>query len=175
MAEPLTPKGVTDIVLETRRAFSDLADYAEAERERANLAESRLRLARNALVATGYFSEEQVGDDVAPRIIELHSFWSSKDVQQQRKIERILATRAGLSPEAVRDAHTVDCMGRAADALRRDGWLSPEAVRERANLAESRLRAVQEVVDEHKRHHPQVDSSTYYMAKVARALEATDG
>lgn len=35
------------------------------------VARERLLLARHALVATGYFTEEQVGEDVAPRITEL--------------------------------------------------------------------------------------------------------
>ena len=38
---------------------------------------ARLRLAREALVATGYFSADQVGDDVAPRITEYASFMES--------------------------------------------------------------------------------------------------
>lgn len=37
------------------------------------LAEERLRRAREALVATGYFTADQVGDDVAPRITEMFS------------------------------------------------------------------------------------------------------
>lgn len=40
------------------------------------LAEERLRLAREALIATGYFTADQVGDDVAPRIIELASHYT---------------------------------------------------------------------------------------------------
>jgi hypothetical protein len=38
-----------------------------------DVAEQRLRLARWALVRTGYFRESEVGDDVAPRITELDS------------------------------------------------------------------------------------------------------
>ena len=33
----------------------------------------RLDLACRALIATGYFTEDEVGDDIAPRITELHS------------------------------------------------------------------------------------------------------
>jgi hypothetical protein len=40
------------------------------ERERLLAAEERVQLARQALLADGYFTEEQVGDDIAPRIIE---------------------------------------------------------------------------------------------------------
>lgn len=36
-------------------------------------APERIRLARRALVADGYFAEDEVGDDVAPRISELSS------------------------------------------------------------------------------------------------------
>jgi hypothetical protein len=38
-------------------------------------ARERLELARRALVATKYFTEDEVGDDVAPRITEL---WSTR-------------------------------------------------------------------------------------------------
>jgi hypothetical protein len=34
------------------------------------VAEERLRLAREALLADGYFTPDQVGDDIAPRITE---------------------------------------------------------------------------------------------------------
>lgn len=43
------------------------------------LAEERLRHAREALVRTGYFTADQVGDDVAPRIIELASHYTEPD------------------------------------------------------------------------------------------------
>ncbi len=41
-------------------------------------AEERLELARQALVSTGHFSADEVGDDVAPRITELWSAGSAK-------------------------------------------------------------------------------------------------
>jgi hypothetical protein len=37
------------------------------------IAEQRLHLARQALTATGYFTPDQIGDDIAPRITELHT------------------------------------------------------------------------------------------------------
>lgn len=46
------------------------------------VADERLRLARNALVATGYFTADQVGDDVAPRITEMASALRGKDKDQ---------------------------------------------------------------------------------------------
>jgi hypothetical protein len=40
--------------------------------------------------------------------------------------------------------------------------------------AEDRMReAVEAVLDEHAAHHPQIDSSTYYMARVRAALAPT--
>ena len=50
-----------------------LAAYLDAvakERRRRQNAEERIALARHALLADGYFTEDQVGDDIAPRIIE---------------------------------------------------------------------------------------------------------
>lgn len=37
-------------------------------------AEQRIELAQRALIATGYFTAEQVGEDIAPRITELWSW-----------------------------------------------------------------------------------------------------
>lgn len=53
-----------------------LTDHQQFVLERAGYtsllaARARLRNARRALVADGYFAEEEVGDDIAPRIIEL--------------------------------------------------------------------------------------------------------
>ena len=44
--------------------------------EISNTALMRLRLAKDALIATGYFKPEEVGDDIAPRITELHSHFA---------------------------------------------------------------------------------------------------
>jgi hypothetical protein len=35
------------------------------------LCQQRIRMAREALIETGYFRADQVGDDIAPRIVEL--------------------------------------------------------------------------------------------------------
>lgn len=53
------------------------ARVREVERER-DLATERLRLAKDALVRIGYFTADEVSDDVAPRIIE---FASAKRVE----------------------------------------------------------------------------------------------
>lgn len=50
-----------DALATARRGLSDRVEVAEA----------RLTLARNALIATGYFTAADVGDDIAPRITEL--------------------------------------------------------------------------------------------------------
>lgn len=41
-------------------------------------AEARLELARQALIGTGYFTADQVGDDIAPRITELVSHYTTE-------------------------------------------------------------------------------------------------
>lgn len=56
-------------------------------------AKERIRLAKIALIDTGYFKEDEVGDDIAPRILELHTAlvnpneWNGglKHLQEQRK------------------------------------------------------------------------------------------
>lgn len=39
----------------------------------------RLRRARQALVATGYFKADEIGEDIAPRITELHAAFAPSD------------------------------------------------------------------------------------------------
>lgn len=55
--------------------YAELAEELARQRERADLAETRLDLARQALVADGYFTRAEVGEwdqpDIAPRITEL--------------------------------------------------------------------------------------------------------
>lgn len=74
-------KSATEIILESRRAVSDLADYADEQRQRANFAEYRLRAVRRVLEDTHYFSPAQIGDDLAPRVVELVSFLRSQIAQ----------------------------------------------------------------------------------------------
>lgn len=47
-------------------------ERTNAERER-DVLQTRLDLAKQALIGTGYFKPEEVGDDIAPRITELWS------------------------------------------------------------------------------------------------------
>lgn len=54
-----------------RRSEHDAAGFVDWAR--LSIAEERLQLARRALIQTGYFTAEQVGDDIAPRITELYS------------------------------------------------------------------------------------------------------
>ena len=56
--------------LDSDSALSALRQILRAEKRRRQNAEDRLALARHALLADGYFTEDQVGDDVAPRITE---------------------------------------------------------------------------------------------------------
>lgn len=63
----------------SEEAMFDLADrwlawYDSREIEIPTQPErERLDLAKRALIDTGYFTEDQVSDDIAPRIIEMHS------------------------------------------------------------------------------------------------------
>ena len=45
----------------------------------------RLTLARNALIATGYFTADQVGDDVAPRITEMFAALAAPTGQEAQE------------------------------------------------------------------------------------------
>lgn len=68
----LAEQSVGDLASET---LQDLAPGAHAFVGAIldTVAAQRLEQARKALIATGYFTADQVGDDIAPRIIELHS------------------------------------------------------------------------------------------------------
>ena len=73
--QPVTADVVKDIVSQTRNAFSDLADYADAETERANLAESRLRAVEAELpkTFTGLSSDQYVSVDKIRAALEAES------------------------------------------------------------------------------------------------------
>lgn len=60
-----------DVVAELHRQLAAL----ESQRD---LAKERLNLARDALILDGYFTETQVDDDVASRIVELCSYLRSQ-------------------------------------------------------------------------------------------------
>jgi hypothetical protein len=56
---------------------------AEVERLRA-----RLRLAKGALIDTGYFAEDEVSEDVAPRIVELNGWLRAKVASLEKVNDR---------------------------------------------------------------------------------------
>ena len=56
--------------LDSDSALSALRQILRAEHRRRQKAEERIQLARWALLKDGYFTDEQVGDDIAPRITE---------------------------------------------------------------------------------------------------------
>lgn len=60
---------------------------------RAESAERRIELARQALIATNYFRPEEVGDDIAPRIAELHA-----EITAQQRLAALLAAQPGAAP-----------------------------------------------------------------------------
>lgn len=103
LAEALAP-GLRDRLVELVEAPEGAAAYVE-QRDRAqraddlaqecrrqlhslqrqhDTAQERLALARHALVATGYFTEAEVGPDVAPRITELWAHVTTPDHGSQR-------------------------------------------------------------------------------------------
>lgn len=68
------------------------------------VAEQRLTAARDALVATGYFTAEQVGDDIAPRITEMvtqlrhdYAICHRDAVVNAQAVGELEAVRAGLT------------------------------------------------------------------------------
>lgn len=52
------------------RLVDEMAATVEEQRTRADNAEERLCLAREALVRDGYFGADEIGDDIAPRLVE---------------------------------------------------------------------------------------------------------
>lgn len=62
--------------------------------DRREAAESRLRLAKDSLVATGYFKAHQVDDDIAPRIGEFA-------IAMQQKLERLDKINADASKAGI--------------------------------------------------------------------------
>ncbi|MFJ1667370.1 hypothetical protein ACIOK4_13475 [Streptomyces bottropensis] len=69
----------------------------EQQRTRADNAEERLRLAREALARDGYFTADEIGDDIAPRITEL----SNARIEETRELikERALLWRRAAEAE----------------------------------------------------------------------------
>lgn len=75
----------TPIPAETLRQLSEVPPelLTEQQRTRADNAEARLHLAREALIADGYFCrDDEIGDDIAPRITEL----SNARLEATRKV-----------------------------------------------------------------------------------------
>jgi hypothetical protein len=57
------------------------------------VADERLRLARKALLATGFFRSGDVDDEIAPRISELHSYYTQMVERLTRQLEDVDAGR----------------------------------------------------------------------------------
>lgn len=62
---------------------------------RADNAEERLRLAREALVRDGYFTADEIGDDIAPRLVEWLSHHRDRAEEAEAELTRL---RAGEEP-----------------------------------------------------------------------------
>jgi hypothetical protein len=69
--------------------------------------EERLRLARSALVGTGYFTADEVGPDVAPRITELHAALTARLAELEAQL-----AGARLALGVVKDALNAERAGR---------------------------------------------------------------
>lgn len=65
-----------------RDALRDENERLHLDREALSV---RLTLARNALIATGYFTADQVGDDVAPRITEMFAALAAPTGQEAQE------------------------------------------------------------------------------------------
>jgi hypothetical protein len=93
----LAMAGVMEAVAEDiERMARPVAEAVAAHDERVraeavSVAERRVSLAREALIGTGYFTPDQVGDDIAPRITELWSAsrptMNTRAAEQRRLVE----------------------------------------------------------------------------------------
>lgn len=94
---------------------------AEQERHDALAAEERLDLARRALVATGYFTADEVGRDVAPRITELWArFHATPEPDRPEGIDTRAAARLAWTLGIVTHALVEDYTLLAANPV--EGW-----------------------------------------------------
>lgn len=79
-----------DVPVENRRLMiavaDEIASWLDVTSEFVPYASQRLRLAIDALINTGYFTPDQVGDDVAPRIVEL---WAAKRHDLDKMIDEV--------------------------------------------------------------------------------------
>lgn len=87
----------TPIPAETLIRMSEVPPelLTEQQRTRADNAEERLRLAREALVEDGYFTADQVGPAAAPRIVEWLSHHRDRAEEAEAELARL---RAGEEP-----------------------------------------------------------------------------
>jgi hypothetical protein len=76
-------------------------------------AEERLQLAHEALVSTGYFDKSQVGDDVAPRILEMYA-----DLTRGTRSGYVHTTGYLLAD----DAKDINVLTRLCNNYGEDGW-----------------------------------------------------
>ena len=83
----------TPIPAATLMQMSDVPSelLTEQQRTRADNAEERLRLAREALTRDGYFKAGEIGDDIAPRIVEwlTHHRERAEEAEDQLRRTRI--------------------------------------------------------------------------------------
>lgn len=64
-----------------------------------NASQQRLKLARDALVADGYFTELEVDDDLAPRIVELCTYLRSQWDAALAELARVRSGRPVIRGE----------------------------------------------------------------------------
>jgi hypothetical protein len=137
--QPLQAEITADVTVRTveltehhlRGVLRDL----DAETERVRVATTRIQLARKTLIADGFFTEAEVGDNLAPRIRELLGILRCDlaETQAQLDAERIAAAK--LSAEHARLRTTLgDALraftqrGRPGYEARRTHWVPAPAV-----------------------------------------------
>ena len=67
------PDNLRERLAEKFRSVAHIRTPWLQERERTDTLRARVEAARQSLIQSGYFTADEVGPDIAPRIIELHA------------------------------------------------------------------------------------------------------
>ncbi len=131
-----TRAAITRVLGYVAKAHNSPSVPAEQQLGRPENALERLRLAREALIRDGYFTADEVGPDVAPRIVE----WLSHHRQQ---LEQARADTRTLGA-GVQEWHDVAVRHQHWGQRRWIAWKSARARAQRAQAEVARLRAGEE-------------------------------
>lgn len=135
---------VADVVVDADARFIAAARTAvpvlAAALESARADNDRVALARRALLATGYFTEAQVGPDIAPRITE---YVEATDALLAETVEQRDAAEAERDAERAK-VHAVEALRKAWARQVRDDWGQlPRCVEHMTNALSGALAAAQ--------------------------------